>query len=248
MSSSETRYSFRFSGPQYLERAREQRVTMPARHEGALAVPSAGTYSLFDPSNTAIVDAQAINVVASVAGFTIPAATLPSTIAFNEGWREEWVLTMPDTTVRTVIRDTAFVRHAMFPVVTLADLVGVHSNIVTLLPDNDDDAQDKIDEAWKLIDSRLVSKGNRTYLAMSPWSFRESHLWLTLMFIFRDARTTLGEGDYSDLARDYKTDFEDAWAQLTWLWDSDQDGVVDDSSRRRSGTPVVYLNSAPGWR
>ena len=66
--------------PYYIVRGLSQRLEVPIRHgsTGALVAPdAASTMTITDTSGTVIVDAQAVTVTASVAGYTLtPAATL----------------------------------------------------------------------------------------------------------------------------------------------------------------------------
>jgi hypothetical protein len=83
---------------------------------------------------------------------------------------------------------------------------------------------------------------------MQPWALKEVHETLTLSRIFKDASTSLqeGGGQYKRDADSYKQDFENAWAALSFAYDSDQDGT-DDGQDHVSAEPVVSLNAPPRW-
>jgi hypothetical protein len=250
MSSSETLYTFRVSTPNYLERARTQVVKLPAYRDGALVAPTeaGSTFSLYDESNTAIVDAQAVTVTNSIAEYTIDASVLTDDLGLSDRWREEWSLVMPDGTTRLVRRDAGLALHLLYPVVTLEDLVAKHRTLTDILPKTDPYAQGYLDDAWITINNRIVSKGRRPHLIMQPWALKEVHETLTLSRIFKDASTSLqeGGGQYKRDADSYKQDFENAWAALSFAYDSDQDGE-DDGTDNVAAEPVVSLNAPPRW-
>lgn len=247
MSSTETLYTFRISTPNYLERNRSQVVKLPAYRDGALVAPTqaGSTFSLFDDSGEALVDAQPVTVSGDVAEFTITDTVLTDDLALAERWREEWTLVMPDG-VRNVRRDAGLCLHLLYPVITLEDLVAKHRTLQTILPKNDVNAQGYIDDAWITINNRIVSKGRRPYLVMTPWSLKEVHENLTLQCIFRDAETSVGDGRYRKLSDDYRRDFDAAWAGLNFEYDADQDGNSDGTDRV-GAEPVVSLNCPPRW-
>lgn len=249
MSSTETLYTFRIDTPNYLERARTQVVKLPAYRDGALVAPTeaGSTFSLFDDSNTAIVDAQPVTVSGSIAAYTLTDTVLSADLDLADRWREEWVLQMPDG-VRNVRRDAGLCLHMLYPTVTLEHLVAKHRTLTDILPKTDPYAQGYLDDAWITINNRIVGKGRRPYLIMEPWAVKELHTALTLSRIFYDASTSLqeGGGQYKRDGDRYKTDYNDAWAELSFAYDSDQDGV-DDGTDNVAAEPVVSLNCPPRW-
>ena len=124
MSVNETNYTFAVETPQYLERARQQIVTMPAYRDGALVTPSGGNYTLYNASNTVVTTGAVNPAVGGITNYTVTAAVIPSTLELGERWREEWALTMPDSTVRTVRRGAGLVLRLLYPVVSLVHLKG----------------------------------------------------------------------------------------------------------------------------
>lgn len=250
MSSTETLFTFRISTPNYLERARTQVVKLPAYRDGALVAPTASgsTFSLFDSSNTAIVDAQPVTVSGSVAEYTLTDTVLSEDLELADHWREEWSLVMPDGTTRLVRRDAGLCLHMLYPVVTLEDLVARHRTLTDILPKADPYAQGYLDNAWITLNNRIVSKGRRPYLIMSPWALKEVHETLALSLIFYDATTSLqeGGGQYKRDGDRYKADSDNAWAALSFAYDANQDGV-DDGTDNVAAEPVVSLNCPPRW-
>ena len=246
MSSEDTIYSFRMFGPECIERGRDNLVQAPIYLAGALAAPSSGTVSIFDASNTAIVDAAAVTVADSIAGYNVTAATIASK-ALSEDWRIEWALLMPDGVVHTFRRGAALVRRRLYPVATDLDLLALHSDLTALRPANLTSYQDYLDTAGKDIIDMLREVGNFPNLIMSPSAFRRAHVYLTLELISRDFSTSFGDGSKWDLLADtYSAKFEAAYGRLNFQYDVSDDGQADE--RHRAAAPAIWLGIGTGRR
>lgn len=231
----------RFLTPDYLVQGRDNALSCPLWQSGALVAPSSGTVSIYDPSNTAIVNAAAVTVAGSIATYTVPAATLPASLSRGMGWRVEWTLTV--ASVSTVYRNSAgLVRSLLAPVITDADLFRRESglNPTGAAPISSlSTFQDKIDEAWVTLHGRLAGKGNLPHLIMEPTTLREVHLFLTLHLIFQDFRTRLNE-TWKEKADEYEEKADKRWSELAFEYDSSDSGQSD-GRRKRSASPTLWL-------
>lgn len=247
MASFDTIYSARFITPERVERGRDNLLKCPVYRDGALVAPASGTVSIWNASGTAIVSAAAVTVTGSVATYTLLDATT-SALPVEDGWRFEWSLTFTSPAEVHVFRqDGALVRRRLYPVVTDADLVRLHSDLAASSTDaivpTGWDAQDYIDEAWADIDGKLVAAGNYPNLIMSPSSLRAAHLYMTLAAIFRDLSTSASaEGKYANLAEHYDARAADAWGRLSFRYDADDDGQNDSATRRKAAQATVWLS------
>lgn len=227
MSTTDTLYTFREVGTELIERGRDQIIRAHPERDGATVTPTPGTVSVFDASGTAVVDAQAFSVTADVAHYTISAATTAS-LELEEGWRIEWTIDMPDSTTRVHREDAQLVRTRLYPPVGHTDLYRVlrsldpsGSNPLTARSDY----QDELDEAWREIEGRLVERGRRPWLAMSPSSFRRCTLALWVSKILDNEATRIAH--FADLADRWRGRFSDAWGDLSFQYDADDDGEAD---------------------
>tara|TARA_Y100001963_G_scaffold22945_1_gene30213 strand:+ start:120 stop:887 length:768 start_codon:yes stop_codon:yes gene_type:complete len=241
-------YTARIPFPDYLERGRTQLVRLEVYRDGALVSPTSGTFSLYDASHVAQIDAAAVTIASSRAQYSINAASLPASLPVGEGWQEEWALTFSDGVTRTFRRSAALVLRAVHPVITDADLLACYSDLDDLRPSDMSSYQGPIDEAWRQIIGRLVGRGRFPYLILDPWSLREIHLETTLSLIFRDFASSIGEGRYLDLAESHKKTAASAWRSLSFDYDTDHDGKSDGKGKRTSYEPVIYLSNAPRGR
>lgn len=249
MSAAETVYTVRVAFPNYLQRARRQLVTLPLYRDGALAAPTASgsTFALYSPDGQ-LLKSGSVSVAASVAGYQLEAADLPSTLNYGHGYREEWTLVCADGVTRTFRRDAAVVKYAAYPVVTDDDLLGVYSDLKSQLKSGTTTFQAYIDEAWKRILGRLEAQSVFPEKVVTSWSLREVHIELTLYGICMDFHRKAG-GRWIELAAAHKKEFEMAWGRLVFT-EGDDEGNADTADSTPGDTGVVYANASPRstWR
>ena len=97
MSGSETTYTARFPGPEIIEAGRDNIVTASIYLNGGLVAVTSGTLTVWNASNTKVVDAAAVTVTASVATYTITSVVLTGQ-QNSDGWRFEWALVIGGAT------------------------------------------------------------------------------------------------------------------------------------------------------
>ena len=236
-----TEYAARFVLPDLLERGQANALRCPVYRAGALVEPAAGgTVSVYDASGTARVDAATIDVTGRVATYSY---TPGATLTVGEGWRVEWALTIAGSPF-TARNDAALVRARLHNPVTDQDLYQVVSGLdpngtapIHSLPD----LQEYLDAAWQKIQRRLIARGNRPNLAMSPSSFFDVALELTLALAFEDFATRLNAA-HSATAKIHRDLYEAAWRDLRFLYDVDDSGQADNATKRRSATPTFWLS------
>ena len=237
----ENPYTARIPFPSYVERSRAQVVQLAVYRSGALVAPVSGTFTLTDADGDVVVDAAAVSVVGDVAQYSLPAAAIPDSTPVGEGWAEDWALTFADGVTRTFRRSAALVLRALFPVITDADLLACYSDLDDLRPADLTSYQQFIDESWRRVIGRLVSRGRFPYLILDPWSLREIHLETCLGLIFQDFGSSVGEGRYIDLAEGHKKTAAAAWRNRTFQYDQDHDGRGGTRGKRTPAEPVIYL-------
>jgi hypothetical protein len=250
MPHADTTYQARLLLPDLIEKGRNNTLTCPVYKDGALAEPSAGTVSVFNASNEAVVSGQTATISGQIATYALSSASLSSR-DYGEGWRVEWALTMPDTVTHTFRNDAALVRARLYPVVTDLDLYRLHPDLNpsdgASVVASGTNYQSWIEESWITLQLRLINAGNRPNLVMSPSAFREYHLFATLELIARHFSTSTGQGKWAALAESYSTRAERAWDALNFTYDADDDGQAD-SNRRRSARSATFLGGAENWR
>lgn len=245
MSASEIVYTARAPYPDVLERGRAQVVNLPTYRDGVAAAPASGTFTLWSPSQVAIVLAQAVTITSNVATYSIAAVTLPATLALGEGYLEEWALVMPDGTTRTYRRAAALALRSLYPVYSDIDALAEYPGIQRDIASSATSLQGYVDEAWRQILARLAERRVYPYLVMTADSFRDVHRHMTLHLVFKSYfRGVAGTGEkWSELMRYHGEGAEKAWTSLTAQIDHDHDGYVDSEARERAST-IVHVNAA----
>jgi len=240
MSSEDTNYTAHFFGPELIQKGLSANlIKAPIYLDGALVAPASGTVSVFNASNTAVIDAASVTITDSVAQYSIASASVASR-SLEDDWMVEWTLAMPDGVSHVFRRTAALVRRRLYPVITDVDLIALHSDLAALRPATITSYQDYINMAWRDIIDLLREAGNFPQLVMSPTSLRRVHIYLTLELIARDFSTSFGEGSKWDLLADtYAAKFEGAFGRLNFVYDSDDDG--DRDADRRAAVASIWL-------
>lgn len=234
-----THITARFLAPDLIERGWANTLSCPLWASGAKQAPSpGGTVTIIDASGTEQVSAAAITITDDVATYSYtPAASLP----LGEGWQVSWTLTAGGVT-RPYDNDAALVRRRLHPVIADDDLHRRHAALNPAVAgplSSVTSWQTQIDEAWAEIQLALIAQGNRPNLIMSPSSLREAHLCKTLELVFLSLSTRQQDGHLA-MAEHYEKRYHAAWNRLSFLYDDDDDGRADETTRRPA-VPSFWL-------
>lgn len=247
MSDAETLYTFRIPYQNVLQRERAQVVRLEAWRDGALQPPlvAGSSFSLFDPGGTAVIDAQPITVVDLVATYAISAVELPDTLAYSELYQERWVLVMPDTTTRTVRRESAVAPYLLHPTLAEIDITsGEYPNLVAELGDEFSTLQPFLDEGWRRLLEWLFAQGQWPALMLSTSTFRRPHREWALFLIFKHLfRNVSGNNRWERLMDHHQAEKDAAIKGLTSRTDANMDGLPDDRNRRAASS-VIHKNAS----
>ena len=237
-----TQYAARVAYPSLLVLGRDTKVQLPVYYQGALVAPTSGTYQLQAIGGALAVNA-AVSITSNVATYTIPAATLASTLPLGEGYAEVWLLQFSgEAALREFRRTAVLAKCPIFPVITDLDLIAEYDALADQQVGRMANFQGPIDQAWKQVISRLIQEGRLPYMVRTPDALREAHLHLSLSKLFQsfglnaDGARWLERSD-TELGR-----YEKAWGSASVQLDQDQDGIVDNPLARASATGVVTLN------
>lgn len=241
---SDTGHTFRVRAPSVYERGRALVVEMEARLGASLVAPASGTFTLRSPTG-ATVSTSSVTITGSVATATVPSGDLPATLAYGDGYTEEWDLVIAGVTT-TARREAYVARRALHCPVTQADLESRHPRLATLMGTAASDLQSFIDEAWGATLQKLTSAGRWPESVVEPTSLRGYVQAHALYLIFRSMLTSTQAGvdRYASLAEGYRIEAAALWADVRFRSDTDQDGTVDDLNRR--GASQVVRRSASG--
>ena len=242
-----TYYAARYRTPLFVERAKDQTLTLEVRDgAGGQATVASGTLSLFKSDGTALVNEEDITPLASgSATYDLLAATVPVTLSYTQTWTCRWELTLDDGTKHTFVRDTHLVNRVLSPTIDASDILRRHTDVGSQYTAAQ--RQTFVDEAWDMLQGRLLGDGRYPQMVLTAWSFAEYHFTLSSHLMFTDLATySQGRGKYAEMAAWYDTKAEKLYNRLNWKADSDQDGFDDDGAVE-AADPVIYLFDTPGW-
>lgn len=246
MALTDQRISVRFPHAHLIERGVDTTLYAPMYLDGALVAPTADpVITIYDENGDAVVSAATGTTDGNVSEYTLAAATSTS-LDLAEGWRAEWTLTHAGGTVRAS-NVAHLVRRLIHPVISDVDLfeevkaldpggtapITAYSNFQTFL-----------DGAWRKLQRWLIRKGQRPWLVLEPSGLAEPHLYATLELVFADLVVQSNNPDYAATARDYRERYRGALADLSLIYDRDEDGDVDfdeDGRPLRHGQPTIWL-------
>lgn len=243
-----TPYTARIRRIEILERAKAQQTELKVYLDGLQVVPSSGTYTLTQPDGSNIVvDAQAVSIDADgTITYNHTAGQLPKTLPLGEGYLQEFSLVISGDT-HIFRRLCSVTLRRLYPTVTDLDLIDEYHDLNSLRPSTLTSYQPYITSAWMEILRRTRTNGTcYSYLVLTPESFHDSLLHLTLYKIFRDFHTGLSQaqGRFLDLANEEYRLYNHHYAQINFVYDTDHENKATDPDKR-TGQPVIFLSNTP---
>jgi hypothetical protein len=246
MPSGDVQYLVGFEFPDCLERGRDNVVVCPVYLNGSLVAPSVYTCTLYD-STGAVVSAPTASVVGSVATATIPTADIASK-DYGTGYRVEWVLTLGGV-VRTFTNEAAIVRKAFECVVNDTVITAVHSDLVRLLASSKNGTfQTSIWQAFVTFQNRMWENEDRAFLIFTTTAPREHLKWLAIANVYEGLSANASDDDgFERQAAKYAKRAEDAFGNMKFNVDTDQDGTSDSAVAQGPKGTVFLTDLRPGW-
>jgi len=240
-----TRYSFRFAGPDVIERAADQVLFVEARSDGSRVAPVSGTCTVYDASRNTI-KTGSITVTDDLATFTLDAADTTS-LDLSADWKVVWTLTMADSREYKPDNRAALVLRKLYPVLTSLDLTeGRYTNLNRYLATGETSWQDFIDSAWDEIQRELFKLERRPWLITDPSAFLDVHRELTLSNILEDIGMSQrsSDRDWLGLSKTHRGRFLAMWRDLSFDYDRAENGR---DPVRRAPIPVLVLGSTGAY-
>ena len=237
----EVHYTARLDLPYAIERGRAQTLRLEVYDGASLAVPSAGTMTLYAPDGSTA-STGAVSVVSSVAEYLVPSL---SSYDFGEGWAVEWALTMPDAVVHTFRNDAALCRVAPQQTVAPADLYRrePYLDASSTGAVASETWVNQCLEAYVELQRRLWSRGRRPWQIVDQAALRQAELLLALSYAYRALASRDTSGTARDQAEHYHAESRRAWAAVTVRYDLDDDGAIEGDSRTAVKPAAVWLGS-----
>lgn len=251
MTTDTTNYTARVRNVELFEREKNNTTSLKVFLNGVQVVPTNATYTLRKPDGTGIVENGTSTIDGNgTCNFTNTAAQLSKSIPLGEGYMQEWVCTI-DGKEYTFRRSAAVCKRRLYPTVTDADLEAEYSDLASIRASNLTSYQNYIDAAWYEILRRIRNNGKGyEYLILSPESFHDALMHLTLYKIWRDMHSSLGQsnGRYFDLANEHYRLYQAEYDQINFLYDEDHELKAGDPDNRTKGQPTIFLTQHGPYR
>lgn len=243
-----TPYTARIRRPEILERSRAQQTELKVYLNGAQIVPTSGVYTLTQPNGTdKVVNEQALTIdTDGTATYNHTPSELATTLPLGEGYLQEFKLVISGDE-HIFRRLTAITLRRLYPTVTDEDLNDEYHDLDTLRPSTLTSYQSYITSAWMEILRRTRTNGTcYSYLVLSPESFHDALLHLTLYKIFRDFHTGLSQsgGRYFEIANEEYRLYNHHYSQINFVYDTEHENKATDPDKR-TGQPVIFLSNPP---
>lgn len=245
MPSGDVQYLVGFEFPDCLERGRDNVVVCPAYLDGPLVAPSAATCTLYDPTGV-VVSTPVAAVTNSVATATIPTADIGAK-DFGAGYRVEWVLTLGGV-ARTFTNEAAIVRKAFECCVNDSTILSIHSDLARLLASPKNGTfQGSIWQAFVTFQNRMWENEQRAFLIFTTTAPREHLKWASLANVFEGLAANASDDDgFQKQADKYRKRAEDAFNDLKFKVDTNQDGTADSAVAQGPKGTVFLTDLRPG--
>lgn len=227
----ETGAAFRVRAPAVLVRGADSRTRIEPRLADTAVGGAPATYTLLGPTGAVLVNAAVVTPSAGVLAYTVPAASLPSTLDYGMGYREVWTTTVGGV-VLTATRPAALARYPLHCPVTQADLLVEYPDLDDMQRSSTTDLQDVIDSAWSEV-VRDLYRHNRWPDAMLDVDGLYDvvlHRALARHFRWRSLDAPAESTD-SRLMAAHEVRADRAWSEFTTRLDMDGDGVADTDDR-----------------
>ena len=238
---SETLYSARWSGPTFIERNKDQTVSVKIELNGSAVTITSGTFTLYKPNGETLVDAVAGT---SPDGGTFQSATIAAATTSPEQLGKNYLIRVDlvlSGSTFTFYNDAVLCRCRLYPTIGQTDLVERHSEAANLLGSSITSLQQYVSQAFEDITVRLYTEGVPFWKWRTPSALRQVLFDRSFELLFYDYATLLGNNDrYFKLAEKYAGLYERDFERLKSTIDKDEDNTL--SNEVAAGSSVVMLS------
>jgi hypothetical protein len=233
--------ALRQRAPLMVVRGQTQTLTADVRDEAdTVQTVTSGTLTITDGVEVVV---NAATITGGNGATYSLADSVTTSRTLSDRWVAQWSLVIGGTTY-TLIQSAYLVRWAFTPSLTPTDLVTEYSDIDDIRSPDLTSWSAKVTDARETIERELIKRGRRPHLILDPWALFDAHRHLVLHLIFKDAKSSIGDGRYSELAADHLALYIREIDGIKPRYDVDQLGAVTDATQRASSSPVM-LTAGP---
>lgn len=242
---SEIGAAFRVRAPEVYERGAAHVSRLEARLNGEIVTPSAAVTCVLRSPTGASVSSGTATTTGGVPAFETSAGSLPATLAYGPGYVEEWNVEINGTTYRPR-RDAYLARRALHCPVTQTDLLGSNPELERALGSAVASFDGWIDEVWADTLIKLRGTGTWPEQIVEVSSLAPYVRFASLAAVFRNL--TISNERYARAHEEHKRLAADAWRDVRFSVDHDENGTPDNATLLRGTMGSVVRSSAPAGR
>lgn len=228
----------RHRGPRMIRRGVTVALDADVRDEEGTAqtVTTFGSTLTLTDGDEVLVDAGAVT---GGTGATYPLnASVTTDRALSDRLLERWSLVIGGVT-REFTRPAYLVRSVFTPVLVPDDLIALYSDLDDIQDPGVGTWGDKITDARETIERDLIKKGRRPDMVFDSWALFDAHRHLTLHLVFKDAKASIGDGRYSELAEHHLAEYRREMESVSFRYDVAESGTVSGAASTSVSPPLV---------
>ena len=236
----------RHRGPRMIQRGSTVTLDADVRDEEGTAqtVTTSGSSLTITDGSEVVVDAAAITGGTGATYSLLDSVTTSRPL--SDRWLERWSLVVSGR-LYVLTRPAYLVRSVFTPVLVPADLQAEYSDINEIQDPDVATWGAKVTDARETIERDLIKKGRRPDLIFDSWALFDAHRHLTLHLIFKDAKASIGDGRYAELADHHLTEYRREMESIHFRYDTAEAGNITDTTTS-SVTPPMFITAGRSRR
>lgn len=217
-------------------------LTADVRDEaGTAQTVTSGVITVTDGAET-IVDAATVTPgTGATYGLN---ATVTTSRAYSDQLLERWTLLIAGTSYEFT-RPAYLVRSLFTPVLTPTDLLTEYSDLDEIRSPDLTSWEAKVTDARERIERELIKSGRRPDMIFDSWAFFDAHRHLVCHLIFKDAKSSIGDGRYAELADWHHAEFLREMGSVQFRYDTAKAGEITSTSTDSAVNTVILSSGNP---
>ena len=220
-----------------LERGKDNTISQDVlTPNGDPVTITSATVTVRDSGGNEIVSAASATVSGGTMSYTVAAASLSTSLAFDPNWEIRWFTVIGGETFR-FDKDAALVARRLYPVIRDSDIVGRGDatnggdySLVRILQDRAGQGfRAEREDAWYELLRNLLADQRWPALILSSFALFDAHKYLAKRMVYQNAKTALPNSGWEQAAADAHALYQQKWAEINFVYDSAGDGNVSDN-------------------
>jgi hypothetical protein len=224
--------------PRIVELGRAATLPLPIRSDANAAQTLVSATLTVRLGSTILLDAVAATTLGPPASYSLLAATTTD-LSPSDEWLESWATDLGVFTYSGYLVRSAYHSH-----VTDSALQQLHPEFLGFLPPGETTGEKFRVAATEQIQRDLIKKGRRPWLIFDEWALYDAERYFAMHLWANDrAVSTSGDSDYARLAADYLEKYRAEWGTVSFRYDLDEDGAIDEDETETASPGGITLTA-----